>query len=114
MIQGRKEEALLIAQDQLQAVRSEKPSVLSDRFALSRAYKLVGDILWRTGDKTGAKAAWRAGIAAWPNGITANPRQLAERGEMLRGLGDRAEGSRIASRLAAMGYRQSLSNRARV
>jgi hypothetical protein len=39
---------------------------------------------------------------------------MAERGEMLRGIGQRDEGMQIASRLAAMGYRQSLSNRAGV
>jgi hypothetical protein len=33
---------------------------------------------------------------------------------MLRGIGQRAEGMRVASQLMAMGYRQSLSNRAGV
>ncbi|HVJ70300.1 MAG TPA: hypothetical protein VM531_02130, partial [Sphingomicrobium sp.] len=61
-----------------------------------------------------ARAAWKAGLDAWPKGIAETPRQLAERGEMLRGIGQRAEGMRVASQLAAMGYRQSLSNRARV
>ena len=81
---------------------------------MSQANKLVGDIQWRTGDRAGARASWRAGLAAWPKGITETPRQMAERGEMLRGIGQRAEGMQIASQLAAMGYRQSLSNRARV
>jgi hypothetical protein len=107
-------EAILLARQHLDAVRAEQPDSLPDQFALPQAYKLLGDILWRTGDKAGATAAWRAGLAAWPKAVTPTPVQLAERGEMLRGIGDRAEGSRIAAQLTAMGYRQSLSNRARV
>ena len=47
-------------------------TVQSDRFALSQAQKLVGDILWRGGDRAGARSAWQAGLAAWPNGMTGN------------------------------------------
>ena len=111
---GSPSEAMLLARQALDVVRSEKGDTSSDRFALSQAQKLVGDILWRRGDRAEATVAWRAGLAAWPRGIAETPRQLAERGEMLRGIGQRAEGMRIASQLAAMGYRQSLSNRARV
>ena len=107
-------EALFIARQLLDAVRADKIVLAKDRFGLSQAHKLVGDILWRTGDRAAARAAWKAGLDAWPKGIAETPRQLAERGEMLRGIGQRAEGMRVASQLAAMGYRQSLSNRARV
>ena len=111
---GSKGEALALARQVLDAVMAERAGSLSDRFALGQAHKLVGDILWRSGNRAGARAAWQAGIAAWPKGVTETPRQMAERGEMLRGIGQRAEGMQIASRLAAMGYRQSLSNRAGV
>ena len=111
---GANGEALTIARQLLEGVRADKIMLAGDRFALSQANKLVGDIQWRTGDRAGARASWRAGLSAWPKGITETPRQMAERGEMLRGIGQRAEGMEIASRLAAMGYRQSLSNRARV
>jgi tetratricopeptide (TPR) repeat protein len=111
---GSKSEALYLAHQVLDRVRSDTINSARDRFALSQAHKLVGDILSRSGDRAGAKSAWQAGLAAWPKGITETPRQMAERGEMLRGIGQRAEGMRIASQLAAMGYRQSLSNRARV
>ena len=107
-------EGLAIARQLLDAVRADTIVLAKDRFVLSQAHKLVGDIFWRTGDRAGARAAWQAGLAAWPKGIPETPRQLAERGEMLRGIGERAEGMRIASQLGAMGYRQSLSNRARV
>ena len=114
IISGSKDEALFLARQALDAVRSDKARRAKNRFALGQAHKLVGDILWRSGDRVGAAAAWRAGLAAWPKGIAETPRQMAERGEMLRGIGQRAEGLRIASQLAAMGYRQSLSNRAGV
>ena len=113
-ISGANDEALSLAQQALDAVRAEKSNSVRGKFALGQAHKLVGDILWRSGDRSRAIAAWKAGLAAWPKGIPEHPRQLAERGEMLRGIGQRAEGMRIASQLAAMGYRQSLSNRARV
>ena len=111
---GSGEEALTIARQLLDVVRADKILLAKDRFALGQAQKLVGDILWRTGDREGARAAWQAGLADWPKGLSETPRQMAERGEMLRGIGKRAEGMRVASQLVAMGYRQSLSNRARV
>ncbi len=111
---GSPSEALYLALQVLDRVRSGNIDSAMDRFALSQAHKLVGDILWRSGDGAGAKSAWQAGLAAWPKGITETPRQMAERGEMLRGIGQRAEGMRIASQLAAMGYRKSITNRARV
>lgn len=113
-IAGAKEEALSLARQALGAVRAENSDGVRGKFALSQAHKLIGDILWRTGDRSGARAAWQAGLAAWPKGITETPRQMAERGEMLRGIGQHTEGMRIASRLAAMGYRQSITNRAKV
>lgn len=112
--EGANDEALSIARQLLDGVRADKILLAGDRFALGQAHKLVGDISWRTGDRAAAKAAWQAGLQAWPRGIAETPRQMAERGEMLRGIGQRAEGMRIASQLAAMGYRQSLSNRARI
>jgi tetratricopeptide (TPR) repeat protein len=111
---GSTSEALYLARQVLDRIRSDNINSARDRFALSQAHKLVGDILWRSGDRAGARSAWQAALAAWPKGITETPRQMAERGEMLRGIGQRAEGMQIASQLAAMGYRQSLSNRARV
>ena len=112
--EGRNAEAIGLAQQLLDGIRSDNILIAKDRFALSQAYKLVGDMMWRAGDRAGARTAWQAGLAAWPKGVTETPRQMAERGEMLRGIGQRAEGARIASQLAVMGFRQSLSNRARV
>ena len=107
-------EALILARRHLEAARADIGQRAKDRFDLALAHKLVGDILWRSGDRDGARAEWRAALAAWPKGISETPRRMAERGELLRGTGKRDEGVRIASQLTAMGYRQSLSNRAGV
>jgi tetratricopeptide (TPR) repeat protein len=112
--EGQVTEALTNARELLDGIRTDKILIARDRFALSEAHKLVGDILWRTGDRAGARAAWQAGLTAWPKGMAEAPRQMAERGEMLRGNGQRAEGAQLASQLAAMGYRQSLTNSAKV
>ena len=114
MSSGSAEESVLLARQVLDGLRGERTRAARDAFKLGQAHKLVGDMLWRSGDRAGARAAWRDGLAAWPKGIAETPRQMGERGEMLRGIGQRAEGTRIASQLAAMGYRQSLSNRVRV
>jgi tetratricopeptide (TPR) repeat protein len=113
-ISGSEGEALALANQVLDEVRADGGSSANDRFTLAQAHKLVGDVLWRSGNRDGAVAAWKAGLAVWPREIAETPLQMAARGEMLRGIGQRAEGMRIASKLAAMGYRQSLSNRARV
>ena len=113
-IGGSREEALAMANQVLDAVKSDRGGSSSDRFALPQAHKLVGDLLWKSGDRAGAAAAWQAAIGAWPKGVTETPAQLALRSEILRGIGQRAEATRIGAQLAGMGYRQSLSSRIKV
>ena len=111
---GSPADAVMLARQALAAVQSDPVRSSSDGFAVPLAHKLVGDMLWRTGDRAGAISAWQAGLAAWPKGIAETPLQLGARGEMLRGIGQRAPGGRIAAQLAAMGYRQSITNRAKM
>jgi tetratricopeptide (TPR) repeat protein len=113
-ISGSPGESIYLANQILGDARTVGGSGASERFALSLAHKLLGDVLWRTGNRAGAIAAWKAGLESWPKGIAETPSQMAARGEMLRGIGQRAEGARIASQLAAIGYRQSLSNWIRI
>jgi hypothetical protein len=107
---GARDEALALANQVLAGVRAIDSK--SDPFALAQAQKLLGDVMMRSGDRPGAMAAWQAALAAWPKGVAETPSQKATRGELLRSIGDRAEGGRIAAELAAKGYRRSLSNRA--
>ncbi len=114
-VHGSTAEAVALARQYLADVRSaQQGGSINDRFAPGQAQKLVGDILWRSGDRAGAQAAWRSGLAAWPRDIAETPSQLAARGEMLRGVNQRDEGRRIAAQLSAMGFRQSLTNRTRI
>ena len=105
--------AVQLARQVLGSVQLDEARGQNDRFALAQAQKLVGDMLWRSGRRQEAIAAWQAGLASWPRETSETPRLMAERGEMLRGIGKRADAQRITSELAAKGYRQSLSNRAR-
>jgi hypothetical protein len=59
-------------------------------------------------------SAWKAGLAAWPRNVVETARQMVQRAEMLRGTGAREEAARISTKLAAKGYRQSISNVAKV
>jgi tetratricopeptide (TPR) repeat protein len=113
-IAGLNYEALSLARQLLDATRATKLYSARDRFSPAQTLKLLGDLQWMGGDRAGARASWTAGLANWPKNIAETPRQLAERGEMLRGTGQRAEGMRITSQLAAMGYRQSITNRAKI
>ncbi|MCF2515047.1 TIR domain-containing protein [Sphingomonas sp. G124] len=111
---GSRAESLAIARQLLNSIRADNPQSPKERFAPAQALKLMGDLQWLAGDRSGARASWTAGLSVWPKNLAETPRQLAERGEMLRGIGRRAEGMRIASQLASMGYRQSLSDRAKL
>ena len=114
-IQGSTAEAVALARQYLAEVRSaQRGGSIADRFAAGQAHKLLGDILWRSGDRQAAQASWRDGLAAWPRNISETPSQLAARGEMLRGTNRRGEAAGISAQLAAMGFRQSLTNRAKL
>lgn len=114
-VHGSTAEAIALARQYLADVRSaQQGGSIADRFAAGQAHKLVGDILWRSGDRRAAQTYWRNGLAAWPRNISETPSQLAARGEMLRGTNQRGEAAGISAQLAAMGFRQSLTNRARL
>jgi tetratricopeptide (TPR) repeat protein len=115
LARGSSAEAVALAQRYLSEVRAAQGrGSIGDRFGPAQAHKLVGDIMWRSGDRAGARAAWREGLAAWPRNIAETPSQLAARGEMLRGTGQGGDGARIAAQLSAMGLRQSLTNRTKI
>ena len=94
-------------------VDEERASATPNAFAIPEARKLIGDMAWRGGDRGGARAQWLAALTTWPK-LPETPAQMAARGEMLRGTGNRAAGQAIAARLIALGYRQSITNRAKI
>jgi tetratricopeptide (TPR) repeat protein len=74
-----------------------------DRYNLAKAYRILGDIRHRGGDKSGATAAWRTGIALIPRVSTERPIEANEHAELLERTGRSAQPQR--QWLARMGYR---------
>ena len=111
---GDKPRALALARQLAERVSRDKGAEPAlNPFAMSEAHKLIGDILWRSGDPAEAQVEWRTALAAWPR-TAETPIQYGERGEILRGLGDRPAARAITVRLLAMGYRQSITDRAKI
>jgi tetratricopeptide (TPR) repeat protein len=77
-----------------------------DRVAVASAYKLVGDVESRFGNKQAAELAWQAALASWPAQIVETPRQMAMRASILNALGRSAEARPLSERLASVGYRR--------
>ena len=86
------------------SVRSTDP--IDDRHALARSLRLLGDIRERLGNRQGAVAAWRAGLAAMPANVAERPNEMAERATLMDRLGRSGEAQPLLDRLTAMGYRQ--------
>ena len=80
-------------------------------FATAEAHHLLGDLLGKSRNPSAAQAEWRAALAAWPGTLVETPLELAAKGELLRAVGQRNAAAQIEARLAARGYRQSLTNR---
>jgi hypothetical protein len=69
------------------------------------AYRLVGDIDQRSGDRAGAVTAWTAGLAQLPAQVTERPWEMNERAQLLSRLGRNQEAAPVKARLDAIGYR---------
>ena len=81
-------------------------------FAIAEAHKVAGDVRAIGRDPGAARREWLTAIAFWPKSPE-TPTQMAERGELLRATGKRDAARAITEKLAALGYRQSLSKSAR-
>ena len=99
--------ALPIAQRALEIARSSTSGdKIADRFAVARAWRLIGDGRRATGDPAGARAAWVSGFAALPTDAPERPVEMSERLQLLQRLGRADEARQISDRLNAIGYRQ--------
>jgi tetratricopeptide (TPR) repeat protein len=78
---------------------------LKNRYSIAAAYRLVGDVSERSGDRQRAVAAWSQGLAQLPRGVAERPVEMDERAQLLSRLGRKAELRPITQRLSAMGYR---------
>jgi len=104
---GDKPKALALANQTVAAARSvDGTDPIEDRYGLAKAYRLLGDVEQSIGNSAAARTAWAAGLAAIPKTIAERPPEMRVHEALLRRLGQAAEASQIASRLAAMGYRE--------
>jgi tetratricopeptide (TPR) repeat protein len=104
--EGSTGEALPLANRSLSAARRMSTSNPVDRgLMMAAAYKLIGDVHQRQGDRRSAQASWRAGLAAWPKAINETPREMAIHAELLTSLGLASQTRPLTDRLRAIGYR---------
>jgi tetratricopeptide (TPR) repeat protein len=105
---GDAQQALRFASSALDTAKSVRGTdAVSDRYATAAAYRLLGDIRRRIGDRPGAQAAWTAGLAVLPLTIAEKPREMAEHAMLLQRLGRAGEARNRAAQLTVMGYRDS-------
>ena len=100
-------EALGLAHRALtEAQANHSGDAISDRLSVAGAYKLIGDVENKSGNRSAARTAWQAALSGWPNGLRENPRQLAIRASILNSLGRSADAKPLLDRLSAFGYRR--------
>ena len=114
VVSGDAASALLLARSLVDRVARHAAEPNSNPFGPGEARKLVGDMRWRSGDRATAESEWRVALAQWPQATAETPIQRGERGEMLRGLGDVEDARTIERQLRALGYRRSISDRAKL
>jgi hypothetical protein len=106
----------LASEDQTQAQRYAERALASarsersgdpadDRYRIAAAYRHLGDVRQRSGDASGAKAAWAAGVAQLPEVAAETPLEMDIRAGLLRRVGRGEDARPIASRLAEIGYK---------
>jgi len=104
---GSKGDALSLAASAVAAaktVNSRDP--IEDRYGLAKAYRLFGDVQHQLGNERAAREAWTAGLATIPKDITERPVEMSQHQMLLQRLGRTTEAARLASTLAAIGYRE--------
>jgi tetratricopeptide (TPR) repeat protein len=104
---GDKSQALALAKQTVTAARLvDGTDPIEDSYGLAKAYRLLGDVESSIGDSDAARSAWAAGLASIPKTIAERPPEMRAHEMLLQRLGRSAEASQLASRLAAMGYRE--------
>ena len=106
---GALDEALLAAQRAASAAETiRKKKDIDGRFALARAYNLIGNVRERQGNNMAAASAWRDALAVWPTGTSETPRDTAVRMRLLSSTGDAAGARALKQKLAGMGFRERI------
>lgn len=104
---GARSEALDLSQRALASTKANRSGDrIADGVALASAFKLIGDVQSRFGDKQAAEVAWKAALASWPTRIVESPRQSAIRASILGALGRTADAKLLTAKLTNAGYRR--------
>jgi len=105
---GASAQAATLATLALRAARSERTGdSIADHYIVAAAYRLLGDVQQRNGDRQAAVASWSEGLQQLPRNVTERPWEINERAELLRRLGRADEARALAGRLAAIGFKSS-------
>jgi tetratricopeptide (TPR) repeat protein len=103
---GDEQRALTFAQRALDTAKSVRTTdSVDDKYGTAKAYRLLGDIRLKLGDRSGARTAWSAGLAALSVGAAEKPGEMAEHAMLLERLGRTEEARQRSAGLRAMGYR---------
>ena len=102
---GANAEASVLAERALASARTERSGdPIADRYSVAAAYRLLGDVRQRAGDREAARAAWDAGLSKLPQGVVERPRELVVRTELLKRLGRIEEARVLTEKLDSIGY----------
>ena len=100
--------ALDLARQAIASARTERSAdPMRDRYRIAGEFRLLGELRERADDLTGAKTAWRTGLAEMPTNVIERPLETRDRAGLLRKLGREAEAARLDRRLASMGVRNT-------
>jgi tetratricopeptide (TPR) repeat protein len=77
---------------------------VADHFPLARAYRILGDMKQASGDESGAKDAWNAGLAQMPPGAE-RPSEAQIHADLLDRVGRSGEAQSKRRWLSTIGYR---------
>ena len=105
LAQNMPDEALNLATKAVASARKERSAdPVRDGYGVVTELRLLGDVRQRTGDKTGARAAWNEALAALPGHVTERSWEMNERVVVLRRLGRFDEARPLARKLGQLGY----------
>ena len=105
---GNSSAAIDAAQGALSAAQSlHTGDQVTDRYFVAAAYRQLGDLQQRAGDRVSAMSAWSAGFAKLPSNVAERPWEMSERAELLRRLGRNSEAKPLVAKLAAIGFKSA-------
>jgi tetratricopeptide (TPR) repeat protein len=106
---GATEQALTLARQALASAQSERrEDPVLTRYLVAAAYRLLGDVCQKSGDRDAARSAWTSALTSLPSGIAEQPAEMDEHARILERLGRTVESQRLVSKLNAVGYRRQI------